>query len=63
MTNLASQASAERSLESLTRILDRTIGLVVAGIMFFMMILTFIPQPMKYVMASTTTVMMRLMKM
>jgi TRAP-type transport system small permease protein len=42
MTNLATQASAERALDSLTRILDRTLGLVVAAIMFFMMVLTFV---------------------
>jgi TRAP-type C4-dicarboxylate transport system permease small subunit len=35
-------APADRMLESLTRILDRSLGLVVAFIMFFMMILTFI---------------------
>ena len=36
------QVPADRALESLTRILDRSLGLVVALIMFFMMILTFI---------------------
>ena len=30
MTNPATQASAERALENLTRILDRSLGLVVA---------------------------------
>ena len=40
--NTATQASAERTLANLTRILDRSLGLVVAAIMFFMMVLTFI---------------------
>ena len=42
MTNPATQASAERALENLTLILDRSLGLVVAAIMFFMMVLTFV---------------------
>ena len=37
-----SQASAERLLQGLTRALDRSIGYVVAVIMFFMMVLTFV---------------------
>jgi TRAP-type C4-dicarboxylate transport system permease small subunit len=36
------QVSAERALENLTRIFDRSLGLVVAIIMFFMMVLTFV---------------------
>jgi len=42
MTYLASQESEERALDSRTRILYRSLGLVVAAIMFFMMVLTFI---------------------
>ena len=42
MTEPIAQASAERALENLTRILDRSLGLVVALIMFFMMVLTFV---------------------
>ena len=42
MNEPLSQASAERALDNLTRILDRSLGLVVAFIMFFMMVLTFI---------------------
>lgn len=42
MNESLSQAPAERALDNLTRILDRSLGLVVALIMFFMMVLTFI---------------------
>ena len=42
MTNPSAQASAEQALENLTRILDRSLGRVVAAIMFFMMVLTFV---------------------
>ena len=42
MTEPIAQVPAERALENLTRMLDRSLGLVVALIMFFMMVLTFI---------------------
>ena len=42
MTEPITQVPAERALENLTRMLDRSLGLVVALIMFFMMVLTFI---------------------
>lgn len=42
MTEQLAQAPVDRTLENLTRILDRSLGLVVALIMFFMMVLTFI---------------------
>ena len=42
MTDPIAQAAADRSIDNLTRMLDRSLGLVVALIMFFMMVLTFI---------------------
>lgn len=41
MTQPLARAPVERALDNLTRILDRTLGLVIALIMFFMMVLTF----------------------
>lgn len=41
MTQPLARAPVERALDNLTRILDRTLGLVIAVIMFFMMVLTF----------------------
>lgn len=42
MNEPLAQASAERAIDNLTRILDKSLGLVVAIIMFFMMVLTFV---------------------